>query len=53
MTIPTALGIIGYTIPPGRIKNYSFAFYSAGAPTGQVVGNLLVSERISFMDVTH
>ncbi|KAG4418047.1 hypothetical protein IFR04_008784 [Cadophora malorum] len=41
VTIPTALGIIGYTIPPGRIKNYSFAFYSAGAPTGQVVGNLL------------
>ncbi|KAK0113476.1 hypothetical protein ONS95_013733 [Cadophora gregata] len=41
VTIPTALGIIGYTIPPGRVKNYSFAFYSAGAPTGQVVGNLL------------
>ncbi|KAL5327566.1 hypothetical protein ACEPPN_005266 [Leptodophora sp. 'Broadleaf-Isolate-01'] len=41
VTIPTALGIIGYTIPPGRVKNYSFAFYSAGAPTGQAVGNLL------------
>ncbi|KAL2060716.1 hypothetical protein VTL71DRAFT_9357 [Oculimacula yallundae] len=40
-TIPTAIGIIGYTIPPGRVKNYSFAFYSAGAPTGQVAGNLL------------
>ncbi|KAJ5041768.1 uncharacterized protein L3040_005336 [Drepanopeziza brunnea f. sp. 'multigermtubi'] len=41
ITVPTAIGIIGYTVPPGRIKNYSFAFYSAGAPTGQVFGNLL------------
>ncbi|KAI9052013.1 hypothetical protein LZ554_004267 [Drepanopeziza brunnea f. sp. 'monogermtubi'] len=41
LTTPTAIGIIGYTIPPGRIKNYSFAFYSAGWPTGQVFGNLL------------
>ncbi|KAF8855979.1 MFS general substrate transporter [Acephala macrosclerotiorum] len=41
LTIPTAIGIIGYTIPPGRVKNYSFAFYTGGAPTGQVLGNLL------------
>ncbi|KAE8449475.1 hypothetical protein EG329_008083 [Mollisiaceae sp. DMI_Dod_QoI] len=41
VTIPTAIGIIGYTIPPGRVKNYSFAFYSGGAPMGQVLGNLL------------
>ncbi|KUJ23914.1 MFS multidrug transporter-like protein [Mollisia scopiformis] len=41
ITIPTAIGIIGYTIPPGRVKNYSFAFYSGGAPMGQVLGNLL------------
>lgn len=41
ITIPTAIGIIGYTIPPGRVKNYSFAFYSGGAPIGQVMGNLL------------
>lgn len=40
--VPTAIGIIGYTIPPGRVKNYSFAFYSGGAPTGQVLGNLMV-----------
>ncbi|RDW82541.1 MFS multidrug transporter-like protein [Coleophoma cylindrospora] len=40
-TIPTAIGIIGYTIPPGRIKNYAFAFYSGGAPTGQVMGNIM------------
>ncbi|QSZ31065.1 hypothetical protein DSL72_000626 [Monilinia vaccinii-corymbosi] len=42
-TIPTAIGIIGHTIPPGRMKNYSFAFYSGGAPMGQVLGNLMVS----------
>ncbi|CAG8971477.1 hypothetical protein HYALB_00002061 [Hymenoscyphus albidus] len=35
LTIPSAIGIIGYTIPPGRVKNYSFAFYSGGAPVGQ------------------
>jgi MFS family permease len=40
--VPTAIGIIGYTIPPGRVKNYSFAFYSGGAPIGQLLGNLLV-----------
>lgn len=40
--VPTAIGIIGYTIPPGRVKNYSFAFYSGGAPTGQVLGNIMV-----------
>ncbi len=38
------MGIIGYTITPGRVKNYSFAFFSAGAPTGQVLGNLMVSD---------
>jgi len=51
-TIPSAIGIIGYTIPPGRVKNYSFAFYSGGAPTGQVMGNILVSiysyEQVNF-----
>jgi MFS family permease len=41
ITFPTAIGILGYTIPPGRVKTYSFAFYSGGAPTGQVLGNLL------------
>jgi hypothetical protein len=43
LTIPTAMGILGHTIPPGRVKNYSFAFYSGGAPMGQILGNLLVS----------
>jgi hypothetical protein len=44
-TVPSAIGIIGYTIPPGQVKNYSFAFYSGGAPTGQVMGNILVSSH--------
>jgi glycerol-3-phosphate acyltransferase PlsY len=44
ITIPTAIGIIGHTIPPGRVKNYSFAFFSGGAPIGQVMGNILVSD---------
>ncbi|TVY53534.1 putative MFS-type transporter [Lachnellula cervina] len=39
-TIPSAIGILGYTIPPGRVKNYSFAFYSGGAPVGQAMGNI-------------
>ncbi|RAL63307.1 hypothetical protein DID88_004383 [Monilinia fructigena] len=33
--------VYGHTIPPGRVKNYSFAFYSGGAPMGQVLGNLM------------
>ncbi|KAM3068327.1 hypothetical protein ACMFMG_009465 [Clarireedia jacksonii] len=41
VTIPTAIGIIGHTIPPGRVKNYCFAFYSGGAPVGQVTGNIM------------
>lgn len=39
--VPTALGIIGQTIPPGKVKNFAFAAYGAGAPLGAVFGNLL------------
>lgn len=39
--VPTALGILGTTFPPGRAKNYAFSTYAAGAPMGSVVGNLL------------
>ncbi|KAE9972043.1 hypothetical protein EG328_005265 [Venturia inaequalis] len=39
--VPTALGIIGQTIPPGKTKNFAFAAYGAGAPLGAVFGNLL------------
>ncbi|KAK4991785.1 hypothetical protein LTR50_001602 [Elasticomyces elasticus] len=39
--VPTAIGILGVTFPPGKAKNYAFSFYSAGAPMGSVFGNLL------------
>lgn len=39
--VPTALGIIGQTIPPGKTKNFAFAAYGAGAPLGAVFGNFL------------
>lgn len=39
--VPTALGILGTTFPPGRAKNYAFSTYAAGAPMGSVIGNLL------------
>ena len=39
--VPTAIGIIGVTFPPGKAKNYAFAMYSAGAPMGSVLGNML------------
>lgn len=49
--VPTALGIIGQTIPPGKDKNFAFACYGAGAPLGSVFGNLLsglVAEYLSW-----
>lgn len=30
--VPTAIGILGVTFPPGKAKNYAFAAYSSGAP---------------------
>ena len=39
--VPTAIGILGVTFPPGKAKNYAFATYSAGAPLGSVFGNFL------------
>lgn len=39
--MPTAIGILGTTFPPGRAKNYAFSTYAAGAPMGSVIGNLL------------
>lgn len=39
--VPTAIGILGVTFPPGKAKNYAFSFYSAGAPMGSVFGNIL------------
>ncbi|KAK3938802.1 major facilitator superfamily-domain-containing protein [Diplogelasinospora grovesii] len=39
--VPTAIGILGTTFPPGKAKNYAFSAYSAGAPLGAVFGNLI------------
>lgn len=39
--VPTALGIIGQTIPRGPTKAFAFAAYGAGAPLGSVFGNFL------------
>ncbi|KAJ4415041.1 hypothetical protein N0V82_007557 [Gnomoniopsis sp. IMI 355080] len=39
--VPTAIGILGTTFPPGQAKNYAFSTYAAGAPLGSIFGNLL------------
>ncbi|EFX02166.1 efflux transporter [Grosmannia clavigera kw1407] len=39
--VPTAIGILGVTFPPGKAKNYAFSAYAAGAPLGGVFGNVL------------
>ncbi|KAH8179893.1 major facilitator superfamily protein [Sarocladium implicatum] len=39
--VPTAIGIIGTTFPPGKAKNYAFSCYAAGAPLGGVFGNIV------------
>ena len=39
--VPTAIGILGVTFPPGKAKNYAFAAYSSGAPMGSIFGNIL------------
>ncbi|KAG9749432.1 drug resistance protein, partial [Aureobasidium melanogenum] len=39
--VPSAIGILSATFPPGKARNYAFSLYSAGAPMGSVMGNLL------------
>ncbi|KAI8163629.1 Drug resistance protein [Colletotrichum sp. SAR 10_70] len=39
--VPTAIGILGTTFPPGKAKTYAFAAYGAGAPLGSIFGNIL------------
>lgn len=39
-TMPTAIGILGATYPPGKTKNYAFAIYSAGSSLRSVLGNI-------------
>ncbi|KAM4059804.1 major facilitator superfamily protein [Hirsutella rhossiliensis] len=49
--VPTAIGILGVTFPPGKAKNYAFSTYAAGAPLGNVFGNLfsgLIAEYSSW-----
>jgi len=38
--VPTAIGILGVTFPPGKAKNYAFSSYAAGAPLGAIIGNI-------------
>lgn len=46
--VPTALGILGATFPPGKAKNYAFSTYAAGAPLGSVFGNLLAGFIVAY-----
>ncbi|GKT48276.1 drug resistance protein YOR378W [Colletotrichum spaethianum] len=39
--VPTAIGILGTTFPPGKTKTYAFVAYGAGVPLGSVFGTLL------------
>ncbi|KAK4221809.1 aminotriazole resistance protein [Podospora fimiseda] len=39
--VPTAIGILGVTFPPGKAKNYAFSCYSAGAPLGAIFGTFV------------
>ncbi|KAH8651374.1 efflux transporter [Xylariales sp. PMI_506] len=39
--VPTAIGILGVTFPPGKAKNYAFSAYAAGSPLGAIFGNIL------------
>jgi len=40
-SVPSAIGILGATFPPGKAKNYAISLYSSGYPLGSVIGNLL------------
>jgi len=46
--IPAALGILGVAYPPGKRKNRVFATFSAGNPTGWVVGLVIGGILISY-----
>ncbi|OLN88118.1 Drug resistance protein YOR378W-like 1 [Colletotrichum chlorophyti] len=39
--VPTAIGILGTTFPPGKTKTYAFVAYGAGVPLGSVFGTIL------------
>ncbi|KAI0899413.1 drug resistance protein [Annulohypoxylon nitens] len=46
--VPTAIGILGVTFPPGKAKNYAFSAYAAGAPLGSAFGNIISGFIASF-----
>ncbi|KAG7104066.1 Low affinity ammonium transporter like protein [Verticillium longisporum] len=48
--VPTAIGILGTTFPPGKAKNYAFSAYAAGAPLGSVFGNLIAGFIAQYAD---
>ncbi|KAJ2902265.1 hypothetical protein MKZ38_000806 [Zalerion maritima] len=48
--VPTAIGILGTTFPPGKAKNYAFSAYAAGAPLGSIFGNLLSGFITAYAD---
>lgn len=50
--VPTAIGILGTTFPPGKAKNYAFSTYAAGAPLGSIFGNLLGGLIASYLHWT-
>ena len=39
---PTALGILGTTFPPGKVKDVAFGAFGAAAPLGGIMGNIFV-----------
>ncbi|KAF2260568.1 drug resistance protein [Lojkania enalia] len=38
--VPTAIGILGVTFPPGKAKNYAFSCFGGAAPLGGIFGNI-------------
>ncbi|OQU95223.1 hypothetical protein CLAIMM_01462 [Cladophialophora immunda] len=40
-TTPSAVGILGSTLPAGKQKNYGFIAYTAASSLGSVLGNIL------------
>jgi MFS family permease len=49
-TVPTAIGILGVTFPPGKAKNFAFSSYAAGPPLGAVIGNIYGGILCEYLD---
>lgn len=48
---PTALGILGVTFPPGKVKDIAFGAFGAAAPLGGVMGNIFVRSTSHPIDI--